>query len=78
MFSHEEPVHLEKLSVNRPLTQKAGSTEKTLTIGSGALDALVPSSPSHCAVTRTNCTYRPLTQKLFGGFGFVMLKLALW
>lgn len=58
-------VHLEKLSVNRPLTQKAGPL-KTLTIGSGALDALVPLSPSHCAMTRTNCIHRPLHKNILG------------
>lgn len=58
-------VHLEKLSVNRPLTQKTGPL-KTHTIGSGALDALVPLSPFHCAMTRTNCIPRPLHKNILG------------
>ena len=58
-------VHLEKLSVNRPLTQKTGPL-KTHTIGSGALDALIPLSPFHCAMTRTNCIHRPLHKNILG------------
>lgn len=58
-------VHLEKLSVNRPLTQKTGPL-KPRTIGSGALDALVPLSPFHCAMTRTNCIHRPFHKNILG------------
>lgn len=70
VFSHEEPLNAgcppeekRRLPVNRPLTQKAGPL-KTPTMGSGALDALVPLSVSHCAMTRTNCVYRPLHKNI--------------
>lgn len=74
VFSHEEPLTAgcppeekkkKRLPVNRPLTQKAGPP-KTPTMGSGALDALVPLSASHCAMTRTNCVYRPLHKNISG------------
>lgn len=58
-------VHLEKLSVNRSLTQKTGPL-KTRTIGSGALDALIPLNPFRCAMTRTNCIHRPLHKNILG------------
>lgn len=61
--------HLEKLSVNCPMTQKA-SLLKTCTIGSKALDALFPLSSFHCAMTRTNCIQRPLHKKILGALGF--------
>lgn len=55
-------VHLEKRSVNRPLTQKTSSLRITR-------DAPVRLSAAHCATTRTNCPHRPLHKNLVGPRG---------
>ena len=74
-------VHLEKLSVNRPLTQKTGPLKNAHNWLRGGGLSMPPRSlepPSRGAMTRTNCIHRPLHKNIRGPSASDGEELALW